>query len=125
MTNEREEADNTRFDLEERTAVFGERLIHVIKELPTNEVTVPLKRQAVRAGTSIGANYCEADEAGSKKEFRHIISLCKRESKETMYWLRMLATAVPDQKQELRELWREARELTRIFAAIHRKSGGD
>jgi four helix bundle protein len=128
MTNDDERSDtpsHRTFDLAERSAVFAERLIIFLKRLPSNEITIPLKRQAIRSGTSIGANYNEADEAGSKKEFRHIISLCKREAKETMYWLRMLAAAIPDEKGELRQLWKESRELSRIFAAIHRKSASD
>ena len=77
--------------------------------------------QFVRAGTSIGANYCEADDAGSKKEFKYRISMCKRESRETKHWLRMIATAMPELKDETRSLWREAKELHLIFATIHRK----
>ena len=78
------------------------------------------KRQLVRAGTSVGANYCEADDAGSKKEFRYRISICKRESRETKHWLRMIAAAVPEQKADARVLWQEAKELNLIFGAIYR-----
>lgn len=77
----------------------------------------------VRSATSIGANYCEADEAGSKKEFRHRISICKKEAKETKYWLRMIASANEQSKTAARELWQEAKELHLIFAAIFRNSG--
>ncbi|MDA1048924.1 MAG: four helix bundle protein [Planctomycetota bacterium] len=118
MTNE----DGRKFDLTERTAVFGEELIAFLKQLPVNDITSPLIRQVVRSGTSIGANYSEADEAGTKKQFRNFISICKRESKETKYWLRMIAAAVPDKKPDARALWKEADELNRIFAAIHRNS---
>ncbi|HRX80525.1 MAG: four helix bundle protein [Planctomycetaceae bacterium] len=117
--------EHAKFDLTERTAVFGENLIAFLKQLPVNDVTGPLIRQVVRSGTSIGANYSEADEAGSKKQFRNFISICKRESKETKYWLRMVATTVPDQKSDARRLWKEADELNRIFAAIHRNSNDD
>ncbi len=68
----------------------------------------------------MGANYCEADEAGSGKEFRYRISVCKREAKESKHWLRMIAVAVPTSKEEARTLWREAQELNLIFGAIHR-----
>jgi four helix bundle protein len=88
-------------------------------------VTRPLISQLVRAGTSIGANYVEADEAGSKKEFHYRISLCKRESRETQHWLRMLSPAIPNHVEEARRIWIEADELTRIFGAIYRKSCGD
>ena len=102
--------------------MFGERVIAFLKQLPANDVTSPLIRQLVRSSTSIGANYSEADEGGTKKEFRNFISICKREAKETKYWLRMIAAAVPDTKQDARPLWKEADELNRIFAAIHRNS---
>jgi four helix bundle protein len=75
------------YDLEERTAQFGEAIIEFAKRVPVNLVTQPLIPQLVRAGTSVGANYCEADNAGSKKEFRYRISICKRESRETKHWL--------------------------------------
>ena len=113
-----------RFDLEERTARFGEAVVAFARRLPVNPVTEPLIGQLVNSGTSVGANYCEADDAGTKKEFRYRISLCKRESRESKHWLRMMATAVPEAKDEARGLWREAKELNLIFAAIYR-SGKD
>lgn len=84
-------------------------------------VTKPLVSQLVRAGTSVGANYCEADDADTKKDFVYRIGVCKREAKETKYWLRMIAQAAPEVKPEARTLWQEARELHLIFAAIARK----
>lgn len=110
----------TRFDLEERTARFGEAIIAFARRIPLDAVTEPLIRQLVRSGTSVGSNYCEADEAGSGKEFRYRISVCKRESRESKHWLRMIATAVPAIKDEARAHWLEAKELTLIFGAIHR-----
>ena len=109
------------YDLSERTARFGEAAIEFARIVKLDPVTSPLVKQLVRAATSVGANYAEADEAGSKKEFRYRISLCKREAKETRHWLRMIAAAVPELKEEARRLWREANELTLIFAAIFRK----
>jgi four helix bundle protein len=108
------------YDLEERTARFGEAVIAFAKRVAVNAVTQPLITQLVRSGTSIGANYCEADDAGSKKEFRYRISICKRESRETKHWLRMIAAAVPELKADARPLWQEAKELNLIFSAIHR-----
>jgi four helix bundle protein len=84
------------FDLEERTAVFGETVIRFAKRIPPGDITSPLISQLVLASTSIGANWCEADDAGSKKEFRFRISLCKRESRESKHWLRMVVAAVPE-----------------------------
>src|SRR3972149_4868527 len=117
MTNvkEGEAAPAKPYDLEERTGRFGEAVIAFAKRIPVNLVTQPLISQLVDSGTSVGANYCEADNAGSKKEFRYRISLCKRESRETKHWLRMIAAAVPELKDDARTLWREAKELNLIF----------
>lgn len=111
---------NTGYDLEERTALFGEAVIEFCLGVPANSVTVPVVNQLVRAGTSIGANYCEADDAESKKDFRHKIALCRKEARETKYWLRMIAKAAPAQKAPARKLWSEAKELHLIFVAIVR-----
>ncbi|MDP6438785.1 MAG: four helix bundle protein [Candidatus Brocadiia bacterium] len=112
------------YDLEERTGRFGEQIIAFAKTIPVGPVTKPLIDQLVRAGTSVGANYAEADDAGSKKEFHHRISLCKRESKETKHWLRMGVAAEPNLKEAARPLWQEAKELNLIFGAIGRKTSG-
>jgi four helix bundle protein len=110
------------FDLEERTARFGEAVLAFARTLCADAVMRPLISQLVRSGTSVGANYSEADEASSRKDFRYRIALCKREVKETKHWLRMISTAAPDSKGQARNLWREARELQLILASIHRKS---
>jgi len=106
------------YDLEERTAKFGENVIDFIRILPNSNLNYPLLNQIIRSATSIGANYMEADCAESKKDFKHKISICKKESKETMHWFRMLAKANVDKKDRCRELWQEARELTLIFSSI-------
>ncbi|NQU23639.1 MAG: four helix bundle protein [Candidatus Nealsonbacteria bacterium] len=109
------------YDLEERTARFGEAIIEFAKKLPRDPVTRPLVGQLVRAGTSVGANYCEADDAVSQKDFRHRISICKKEARESKYWLRMVAKAAPESKENARTLWQEAKELHLVFASIWRK----
>jgi four helix bundle protein len=119
MLNDQMAPQRPRYDLEERTARFGEAIIHFAKRVPVNPVTEGLIPQLVNAGTSIGANYCEADDAGTRKEFRYRISVCKRESKETKYWLRMMAAACPEMKEEARTHWQEAKELNLIFGAIY------
>ena len=106
------------YDLEERTAEFGEAIIAFAKEVPINQVTRSLVDQIVRSGTSIGANYCEADDASTKREFRQKIGYCRKESRETKHWLRMIVKATPEQAKPL---WQEAKELHLIFAAILRK----
>lgn len=101
---------------------MGEALIAFARRLPVDTVTEPLIGQLVRSATSVGANYCEADDAGTRKEFRYRISICKRESRETKHWLRMIAAAVPDLKDEARMHWREAKELHLIFVAMYASS---
>ncbi len=115
--------DGRKYDLEERTARFGEAVIGFVKQIPKDAVTTPLISQIVRSATSVGANYCEADDAVSKKEFRLKVGTCKKEARETKHWLRMIVAAEPSVGQEARVLWREAKELHLIFAAIIRKSG--
>ena len=110
------------FDSAERTAAYGEEVIRFARQLRLDAVSSPLVRQLVRSATSLGANYGEADEAGSKKEFRYRISLCCRESRECKHWLRMLSVACPDSRNNARPLWKEANELTLTFATIHRRS---
>jgi len=109
-----------KYDLEERTAVFGEKIIEFAKTISQNPINYPLIDQIVRSGTSIGANYMEADAAESKKDFKHRISICRKESKETKHWLRMVVKANPGKKEKSRTLWREAHELMLIFSAILR-----
>lgn len=110
------------YDLEERTAKFGEEIIELAKKLPKNIVTIPLVDQMIRSGTSVGSNYCEADCAETKKDFEHKIGICKKESRETKHWLRMLAKAEPGMAPEARRLWREANELNLIFVTIVKNS---
>lgn len=109
---------NQKFDLEERTACFGEEIILFCKSITPTVITRPLINQLIRSSTSIGANYMEANGASSKKDFRNKIHICKKEAQETKHWLRMFNTALPDQKETLRSIWQEAHELTLIFQKI-------
>jgi four helix bundle protein len=109
-----------RYDLEERTARFGEAIIRFAKRIPVNPVTAPLIPQLVDAGTSVGANYNEANDAESKKDFRHKIGICRKESRETKHWLRMVVAAVEVLADDARPLWQEAKELNLIFGSIRR-----
>jgi four helix bundle protein len=115
----REEADGKRvYDLEERTARFGEAIIDFARTIPQGPVTSRIISQLVGAGTSVGANYVEADDAVSKKEFLKCIGTCRKEARETKHFLRMTERAVPGLK--LRALWVEAKELHLIFSKIWR-----
>ena len=120
--NSQKTRDGQAFDLEERTAQFGEAVIHFARAIAKNPVTPPLISQLVRAGTSVGANYCEADDAVSKKDFKNKIGTCRKEARETRLWLRMIVAAEPELKTEARKLWLETKEWHLIFAAIWRKS---
>ena len=111
-------AEDGVFDLEERTAIFGERIIELVQSLPENNINDVLVKQIVRSGTSVGANYMEADSAGSKKDFKYKIDICRKEAKETKHWLRMIAKANPKAKKAIRSVWQEAHELTLIFSSI-------
>ena len=108
------------YDLDERTALFGEAVIDFAKKIPVTPVTTRLIEQLVGAGTSVGANYREADDAVSKKDFRHKISICKKEAREARFFVRMVVRAVPDLRDEAKPLWQEAKELHLIFAKIYR-----
>lgn len=107
-----------RYDLEERTAKFAEDIIGFSKRVPRNTITTPIISQLIRSGTSVGANYCEANGASSKKDFRNKIHICKKEIQETKYWLRMIIRADPDVKNLATGLQKEAHELTLIFNKI-------
>ena len=109
------------YDLEERTAKFGESIIRLCQKVPRNVITIPIISQLIRAATSVGANYCEADDAVSKKDFKNKIGICKKESRESKHFLRMLAVAVPDLKEEIKKNWKEAKELNLIFNSIFKK----
>ncbi len=119
MTNEK--MTNKKYDLEERTAKFGEEIIRFAKKIPLMPVTQRIIPQLVATGTAIGANYCEADDAESGKDFKHKIGICKKEARETKHWLRMITVAVPELNNEARKLWQEAKELHLIFNAISQK----
>ena len=107
-----------KYDLAERTTKFSKDIIDFLKKVPENSVTKPLINQLVKAGTSIGANYCEADEASSKKDFINKVCISKKETKETKYWLQLIAHTLPNFKDEARILWKEAQELNLILVTI-------
>ncbi|OGI25246.1 MAG: four helix bundle protein [Candidatus Moranbacteria bacterium RBG_13_45_13] len=106
------------YNLEERTAKFGEEVIGLCRATKQDAITKPVINQVIRSATSIGANYCEANGASSKKDFRNKIFICKKEAQETRHWLRMLASSAPEKKEEIRKLWKESQELTLIFGKI-------
>lgn len=106
------------YNLEKRTTSFSENIIIFAKKIKRDVINIPLISQLIRAATSIGANYCEANGASSKKDFKNKIYICKKECKETKYWLEIIAKSNPEHKEECRKLWKEAQELTLIFSKI-------
>jgi len=109
--------NNNKYDLEERTAKFGEQVIKLCKCIKQDAISKPIINQIVRSSTSVGANYCEANAASSRKDFKNKIFICKKEAQETKHWLRMIAQCYQG-KEELREIWKECQDLTLIFGKI-------
>lgn len=106
------------YDLEERCAKFGEDVIKFCKTITRDEITRSPISQIIRSATSVGANYMEANQACSKKDFRNKIRICQKESNETKHWARMISVALDNKKEKCRKIWKEAHELTLIFAKI-------
>jgi len=115
-------AEQKKYNLQERTVQFGEKIIDFSKKVPVNPITRRLISQLVGAGTSVGANYHEADCAESRRDFEHKLGISKKEANETKFFLRMIVRAVPELKSEAELLQREAEELKLIFIAIINKS---
>ena len=107
-----------KYNLEERTGKFGEDIIRFCRSIRQDAITKPIISQLIRSGTSIGANYMEANGASSKKDFQNKIFICKKETQETKHWLRMIAQCSPERKEEIRVIWKECQELTLIFGKI-------
>lgn len=107
-----------KYDLEERTTKFGNNIVEFAKKIVPNPVTQRIIPQLVGSGTSIGANYCEADDAESRNDFKHKIGICKKEARECKYWLRIIGSSFPKLAPEARVLWQEVKELHLIFNAI-------
>ncbi len=106
------------YDLEERTARFAEEIIGLARKVPKDTINSPILSQLIKSATSIGVNYCEANDASSKRDFRNKIYICKKEANETKYWLRLSAKIAPSFKKEARKLWKETQELNLIFQKI-------
>src|SRR3990167_8523431 len=111
-----------KYDLEDRTLEFGKRIIYLVKDLPKNTINFNLCDQVIRSGTSMGANYREANETETKKDFCFRIRICRKEGKETIYWLNLIIEANPEFKSRILPLLQETTELVKIFAAILRSS---
>lgn len=109
------------WNLEERCALFGESVLRFTKEVPRTPANDRLVGQLAGASTSVGANYCEASQSVSRKDFAFTISRCAKEAKEARFFLRMIVASEPKLASSARPLWREATELLRIFASMRVK----
>ena len=109
---------SNKYDLEERTAKFGEQIITFCRSVKSDKLADPILNQLIRAGTSVGANYMEANGASSKKDFQNKIFICKKEIQETKHWLRMSKSFMAEKSEIIDLLWKEAQELTLIFQKI-------
>jgi len=110
------------YDLEDRTLNFSKQVIHFNRVLPKNIINTRLFDQCVRSGTSIGANYREANETDTKRDFKNRIRISKKEAKETIYWLELIIEANPNLKEKLMPLLKEAKELMKILGSIYEKT---
>jgi four helix bundle protein len=109
------------YDLEKRTLEFSKKIIYLCKKLPHDRINNRLVDQLIRSGTSIGANYREANETDTKKDFRNKIRIAKKEAKETIYWLELIIEANSNFKEEILLLLEESYQLMKILAAIYAK----
>ena len=113
------ENSSKKYDLEERTALFAERVRNFCLILPKNAANNEYIPQLLKAGSSPGANYIEANESIGDKDFKMKIKTCRRESKECRYWLRLVITDhITDMENERIGLMQEAKEFVLIFTAI-------
>jgi len=115
--------NSKRYDLEERTLKFAKRVRAFVKKLKKTIANIEDGRQLVKASGSVGGNYIEANEALSKKDFVMRIKICRKEAKESGYWLKLVDNEDDTElERERHELIQEATELTNIFGSILRKS---
>lgn len=110
------------FDLESQTLEFGKRIIRLRKSLPRDRVNIRLLDQLIRSGTSVGANYREANETDTKRDFRNRIRIAKKEAKETIYWLNLISEANLQLEKQIKPFIQEASELMKILGSIYEKA---
>jgi four helix bundle protein len=114
--------NSKQYDLEERTLTFARSVVSFCKKLPRSVIDGEIAKHLVRAETSVGANYIEANEALSKKDFLMRVKICRKEAKESGYWLKLLEISNTPLRQEQELLLKECTELMKIFSSIVTKS---
>jgi len=113
-----------KYDLEERTFNFSKSIVGFCLNLPKNTINNTLINQIIRSATSIGANYIEANESLSRKDFKYRLKISRKESKETIYWLKLINVANKSVNSEIIQLIEEAIELKKILSSIIEKADG-
>jgi four helix bundle protein len=109
----------SKYPLKQRTYDFAlDIIVNLCRPISETTVSKPIVSQLIRSATSIGANYCEANNASSKKDFLNKIYICKKESQETKYWLKLLKEILSDKREKIDDLLRECLEFVLIFQKI-------
>ena len=114
--------NSKQYDLEDRTLKYAKQIISFVSILPLTAANVEIRKQLIRSGSSIGANYIEANESLSKKDFIMRIKICRKESKESIYWLRLIEIGEENAEKQRQRLIQETEELMRIFGSILQKT---
>lgn len=109
------------YELGERTFFFAQQIIQLCNQLSNSTANRELTKQLIRSAGSVGANYIEANESITKKDFRHKIMICLKEAKESNYWLRLISSSNGNNNEGCQELMQESGELVKIFASILNK----
>jgi four helix bundle protein len=122
MIKTQEPITKQKFDLEERTLEFAKNIVRLCTQLPQNAISRELIAQLIRSGGSVGANYREANDSLSKKDFYYRIRITRKEAKETYYWLELLRESLPEHQGRINILLAEAIELKKIFSSIADKA---
>jgi len=114
--------NSKRYDLEERTLKFAKSTISFIKLVPRTLANNEIAKQLIRSSGSVGANYIEANEALSRKDFLMRVKICRKEAKESIYWLKLLEIRASNAEKKRDLLIQEVTELMKIFGSIIEKS---
>jgi four helix bundle protein len=114
--------NSRRYDLEERTLNFAKQVVEFVNRLQKNITNMEIGKQLVRSAGSVGANYIEANESLSKKDFIMRIKICRKEAKESSYWLKLVSINNEESEKKQGNLIQESVELTKIFGAILEKT---
>lgn len=113
---------NRKFDLEERTKNFAKKIIRILKNIESSPINSRLMSQVIASAGSVGANYREANEALSKKDFIYRMRISRKECKETTFWLELILETNTEFEFQIEEMIKESREIRNIFSAIIQKS---